>query len=67
MDVGSIASAAVYAQKSQTNDLMALAMTKQAAQQGQAMANMILQAAENAKQMAATPPPGQGQSVDIRA
>jgi hypothetical protein len=67
MEAGAIAAAAVSGQAGSLQDVMGLAMVKQAAQQGQAMANMLMQAAETTKEIVAAPPPGMGQKVDISA
>lgn len=64
MDASNIAAAAVASNASQTRDMMALAMQKMAAEQQQAMANLLEQAAEQGKKTASAPP-GMGQVVDI--
>ena len=67
MDAAAIATASIAMQAGQTRDIMSAKMTKMAHEQQQAMANMILQLAEQAKQTMAAPPPGMGTRVDISA
>ncbi len=57
----------VAASQTQVLSTMTASFMKQGAAQAQAMAALLEQSADNAKALAAAPPAGMGQAVDISA